>query len=71
MYGTAHHQPRRNAIVVSIYSVICVRGDSRHSFSGARLKSRRGVNLPGTSVDLPALSNKDKADIIYGIGKVR
>eukprot|EP01084_Bolivina_argentea_P018983 35335_1 len=37
--------------------------------SGARVKSRRGVNLPGTSVDLPALSDKDKADIIFGIGK--
>ncbi len=40
-------------------------------FSGARVKSRRGVNLPGTSVDLPALSDKDKADIIYGIEKAR
>ncbi len=66
----AHHQPRRNAVVVSIHCVVLVRGDSKRSFSGAWIKSRRGVNLPGTSVDLPALSDKDKADIIYGIGKV-
>nr|AIT69988.1 pyruvate kinase [Desmarestia viridis] len=35
--------------------------------NSAMLKSRRGVNLPGARVDLPALSDKDKVDISYGI----
>lgn len=33
------------------------------------LRSRAGVNLPGTETDLPAMSTKDKIDIKYGISK--
>ncbi|OIR58279.1 MAG: pyruvate kinase [Amphiamblys sp. WSBS2006] len=31
------------------------------------ISSRRGVNLPYTSVDLPAISEKDRADILFGV----
>lgn len=33
------------------------------------IRSRAGVNLPGTETDLPAMSPKDKIDIKYGITK--
>lgn len=33
------------------------------------LRSRAGVNLPGSETDLPAMSGKDKIDIKYGITK--
>ncbi|MCD5407062.1 MAG: pyruvate kinase [Desulfotomaculum sp.] len=35
--------------------------------NGGDLKSRKGVNLPGVQVNLPAITDKDIKDILFGI----
>ena len=35
--------------------------------NGGKLSDRKGVNVPGFSVSLPYISEKDEADIIFGI----
>ena len=37
--------------------------------NGGSLSSRKGVNVPNVKINLPPITEKDKADIIFGIGQ--
>ncbi len=38
-----------------------------HVVSGGLLKSRKGINLPGVRLSVPALTEKDKEDLAFGL----
>jgi pyruvate kinase len=56
------------AIVLTVKSVSGEHIECSIDNSG-ELRSRAGVNLPGAQTDLPAMSEKDKVDIKYGMTK--
>jgi pyruvate kinase len=35
--------------------------------NGGELKNKKGVNVPGVSVNLPGITDKDRSDILFGI----
>ncbi|ORZ16375.1 pyruvate kinase [Absidia repens] len=52
------------------FEVTDIKGDKEiavRALNNGVLSSHKGVNLPGTDVDLPALSEKDKADLLFGV----
>ena len=51
------------------FKVLTVEDDhvTVEALNNGKICSRKGVNLPKTAVDLPALSEKDKKDLLFGV----
>ena len=58
------------AIVESITDRNAILEISKVPLKGARLKPEKGINLPGVALSIPALCQKDLADLDFAIGRV-
>lgn len=77
VYVNYHHMPREIKPGAHILlddgkrdlRVDAVRGEEIHTtvIVGGEIRSRRGVNLPGTRLSIPALTAKDKKDLVFGL----
>jgi pyruvate kinase len=52
-------------------TVVCVTGQDIHCTikNGGELGSRKGINVPKVKVNLPAFTEKDKEDLMFGIAQ--
>jgi pyruvate kinase len=68
-FTTAVTCPLNSGIGILSLLVTGIDGTNVHvrAINNGVLSSRKGVNLPQTEVDLPALSEKDKADLAFGV----
>ncbi|TLN28671.1 pyruvate kinase [bacterium] len=53
------------------FEVVSVEGDAVHArvILGGLLKSHKGVNLPGANLGIPGFTEKDQADLAFGLSQ--